>query len=233
MSHAVRKGRTYEMDVGHLCCQPIPDAGPANGGARGRPGGRPRAGGPAHRPHGAADPGTPVPAQHGVRRAECHAAVAVRGQGAREGAQRAHRADRRHGVRAVERLRRAHPHADGGAPGPERAALQRVPHHGALLADPLGLAQRPQPSHEQPRLDRRDRHHLPRPDRSAPQQRGAAGGDAAAERLQHRRLRQVARDRGLGGQPVRPDRPLADPLGLRQVLRLHRRRDQPVGAAAL
>ena len=66
-----------------------------------------------------------------------------------------------------------------------------------------------------------------------PEQRGAAGRDAAAQRLQHRRLRQVARDRGLGGQPFRPDRPLADPLGLRQVLRLHRRRDQPVGAAAL
>ena len=39
-----------------------------------------------------------------------------------------------------------------------------------------------------------------------------AGRDAAAQRLQHGRLRQVARDRRLGGQPVRPDRPLADPL---------------------
>ena len=46
-------------------------------------------------------------------------------------------------------------------------------------------------------------------------------------------FRQEPRDRGVGSQPVRPDRPLADPLGLRQVLRLHRRRDQPVGAAAL
>ena len=45
-----------------------------------------------------------------------------------------------------------------------------------------------------------------------PEQRRAAGRDAAAQRLQHRRLRQVARDRRLGGQPVRPDRPLADPL---------------------
>jgi len=43
-------------------------------------------------------------------------------------------------------------------------------------------------------------------------------------------FRQEPRDRGLGGQPLGPDRPLADPLGLRQVLRLHRRRDQPVGA---
>ncbi len=173
------------------------------------------------------------PHDHRARCPQRQGPAAVRGQGAGQGAQRAHRADRRHGLRPVERLRRADPHADGGAPGQGRAALQPVPHHGALLADPRGAAQRPQPSHEQHGLDHGDGHRLPRPDRAAPQQRGAAGRDAAAQRLQHRRLRQVARDRGLGGQPVRPDRPLADPLGLRQVLRLHRRRDQPVGAAAL
>ena len=32
----------------------------------------------------------------------------------------------------------------------------------------------------------------------------------------------------MGGQPLRADRSLADPLGLRQVLRLHRRRNRPV-----
>ena len=67
----------------------------------------------------------------------------------------------------------------------------------------------------------------------APEQRGAAGGDAAAERLQHRLLRQEPRDRALGGQPLRPDRPLADALRVRRVLRLLRRRDQPVGAVPL
>ena len=66
-----------------------------------------------------------------------------------------------------------------------------------------------------------------------PEQRGPAGRDAAAQRLQHGRLRQVARDRRLGGQPLRPDRPLADPLRVRQVLRLHRRRDEPVGPGHL
>ena len=91
-------------------------------------------------------------------------------------------------------------------------ALQPVPHHGALLADARGPAHRPQPPHLQHGLDHRDRHRLPRPDRAAAQQRRAAGRDAAAQRLQHGRLRQVARDRGLGGQPLRPDRPLADPL---------------------
>ena len=148
-------------------------------------------------------------------------------------AQRADRADRRHGLRPVQRLRRADPHADARATGQGRAALQPVPHHGALLADPRGPADRPQPSRLQHGLDHGDRHRLPRPDRAAPQQRGAAGRDAAAQRLQHRRLRQVARDRRLGSQPVRPDRPLADPLRLRQVLRLHRRRNEPVGAGHL
>ncbi len=57
--------------------------------------------------------------------------------------------------------------------------------------------------------------------------------DAAPERLQHGRLRQVARDRRLGGQRLRPLRPLADPPGFRQVLRFPRRRDQPVGAVHL
>ena len=66
-----------------------------------------------------------------------------------------------------------------------------------------------------------------------PEQRGAAGGDAAAQRLQHRRLRQVARNRRLGNQRVGPVRPLAHAPGLRQVLRLHRRRDRPVVSAHL
>ena len=60
-----------------------------------------------------------------------------------------------------------------------------------------------------------------------------AGRDPAPERLQHRRLRQVPRDAALGGLGLRPVRPLAHGLGLRQVLRLHRRRDQPVGAGHL
>ena len=48
-----------------------------------------------------------VPAQHRARRPQCEAAAAVRGQGAGRRAQRAHRADRRHGLRPVQRLRRA------------------------------------------------------------------------------------------------------------------------------
>ena len=89
-------------------------------------------------------------------------------------------------------------------------ALQPVPHHGALLADAHGAAQRPQPPHEQHGRDHRDGHRVPGQHRAAPEQRGAARRDAAAQRLQHRLLRQEPRDRRLGGQPLRPDRPLAD-----------------------
>ena len=76
-----------------------------------------------------------VPLDHRARRAQREAAAALRGQGARGRAERADRADRRHGLRPVERLRRADPDADGRAAGQRRAALQRVPHDGALLAD--------------------------------------------------------------------------------------------------
>jgi ABC-type transport system involved in cytochrome c biogenesis ATPase subunit len=50
---------------------------------------------------------------------------------------------------------------------------------------------------------------------------------------QRRRLRQVARDSSLGDQCLWSIRPLADAPGLRQVLRLHRRRDRPVVSADL
>ena len=66
-----------------------------------------------------------------------------------------------------------------------------------------------------------------------PRQCRPARRDAAPERLQHRLLRQEPRDGRMGGQPLRSDRPLADALGLRRVLRLHRRRDRPVGAEPL
>ncbi len=154
--------------------------------------------------------GAGLSARNRARRAEGHAAAALRGEGARGRAERAHRPHRRHGLRHVERVRRAGPHADRRAPGQRGTALQPVPHDGALLADAHRAPQRPQPPHEQHGGDHRDGHGVPGQHGAAPEQRGAAGGDAAAERLQHRLLRQEPRDRGVGGQPVRPDHPLAD-----------------------
>ena len=112
-------------------------------------------------------------------------------------------------------------------------ALQPVPHDGGLLADADGAAQRPQPPHEQHGRDHRDGHGVSGQHGAAPEQRGAARRDAAAQRLQHRLLRQEPRDGALGGQPLRPDRPLADAVRVRRVLRLLRRRDEPVGAVPL
>ncbi len=181
------------------------------------------------RPHGATDPGTKLPADHGARRAQGHPAAALRGQGALRRAECCGRADRRHGLRHAQRLRRPDPHADRRSAGEPGAAVQPVPHHGRVLADADGPAQWPQPPHEQHGRDHRDRHGVPRQHGATAEQRGAAGGDAPAERLQHRLLRQEPRDGALGGQRLRPDRPLADPVRIRRVLRLLRRRDEPAG----
>ena len=97
-------------------------------------------------------------------------------------------------------------------------------HTTALCSPTRNRAQdRTQPPHRQYRLDHGELDGLPRQHRADPEQRRAPGGDAAAQRLQHRRLRQVARNRRVGDQRVGPVRPLAHPPGLRQVLRLHRR----------
>ena len=57
----------------------------------------------------------------------------------------------------------------------------------------------------------------------------AAAADPARQRVQHRGVRQVAPDSGRPAGPGRPVRPLAERLGLRLLLRLPRRRGQPVG----
>ena len=55
------------------------------------------------------------------------------------------RAHRRHGFRRVDGVRRAVRDADGRAAGRRGAALQPVPRHAAVLADPAGADDRPQP----------------------------------------------------------------------------------------
>ena len=68
------------------------------------------------------------------------------------------------GLRRVERVRRAVPHADRRAAGRRWPALQPLPHHGAVRADAAGAADRPQPplgrawaASPRPRLRRRGR----------------------------------------------------------------------------
>src|SRR5262245_14200936 len=91
------------------------------------------------RPHLAADRRAEVSSGHRARRAQGHAAAALPDHGAPGRAERADRADRRHGLRHVERLRRASVDAERGAPGQRGTALQPFPHHLALLADARAL----------------------------------------------------------------------------------------------
>ena len=124
-------------------------------------------------------------------------------------------------------------------PNAERLAagglqVQPVPHHGAVRADAAGAAHRSQPP-----LGRHGQHHRDG-DLGAGQQlaaaehEGAAGHDAEAERLLDGAVRQVPRGAGLAVVADGSFRCVA--VGrwrLRDVLRLHRRREQPVGAGAV
>ena len=123
---------------------------------------------------------------------------------------------------------------DRGAARRERPEVQPLPHDRAVLADPPGAADRAQPP-----LRRHGRHHRDRHVRAGvqldpPEHRGAAGRDAQAQRLLHGAVRQVPRGAGLGDEPAGAVRRLAERRRrVRALLRLHRRRDQPVRAGAV
>ena len=138
------------------------------------------------------------------------------------------RPDRRRRLRRLERVRRAVPHADRRAARGGRPQVHALPHDGAVRADARGAAHRPQPP-----LGRHGRHHRDGDVgagqlQPAAEEQGAAGRDPEAERLLHRAARQVPRGADVGDQPGRSVRPLADRLGLRVLLRLRRRRGEPV-----
>ena len=115
----------------------------------------------------------------------------------------------------------------------EGLTLHSVPHHGDLLADARGAADRPQSSPGRLRHDHRARNGLSRLQRRLAARTRHRRRDAQGQWLYHGRLWQVAQYAGLGDQPGRPVRSLADRPRLRILLRLPGRRDQPVGAAAL
>ena len=109
-----------------------------------------------------------------------------------------------------------------------RTEVQPLPHHGAVLADPRGAAQRPQPPHGRHGRHHRDRHLGPGLLLAAPERLRAARRDPQAQRLLDRAVRQVPRGPGVGDEPDGPVRELADRQRLRVLLRLHRRRGAPV-----
>ena len=117
--------------------------------------------------------------------------------------------------------------------GQERPALHPVPHHGALLAHARGAAHRPQPPLGAHRRHHGAGHGLPRLRQPDGQGHRHRRRDPQAERLEHRLVRQEPQRARLADQPGRAVRPLADRPRLRALLRLHRRRDEPVAAGGL
>ena len=156
------------------------------------------------------------------------AAAAARGR-----AERPDRADRRRRLRRVERLRRPGRHADCRAARRRRPQVQPLPHHRALLADAPGAADRAQPPRGRHGRDHRDRDLGAGLQLDPPEHVRAARRDAEAERLLDRAVRQVPRGARLGDEPDGAVQRVADGLGLRALLRLHRRRDEPVRARDL
>ena len=149
-------------------------------------------------------------------------------------AQRADHPDRRRRVRLVERIRRPVPDAERGKTGGGRPEVQPLPHHRPLLADAPGPVDRAQPP-----FRRHGRHHRNRHRRAGIQLRAAqydfaAGADAEAQRLLDGAVRQMPRSAGVGDEPGRAVRRLANGRRrLRVFLWLHRRRGEPVVPDAL
>ena len=119
-------------------------------------------------------------------------------------AQRAvHRAGR-HGLRPARLLRQPDQDAEPRRARQGRPALQQHAHDGAVLADPLVHADRPQPPLERDVVHHRGVDRLSRRQRQHPVRERLPVRDPAAARLQHLRDRQVAPDAGrpdLGRRP--------------------------------
>ena len=116
------------------------------------------------------------------------------------------------------------------AEGPQ---VQPLPHDGAVLADAPGAAHRAQPPRRRHGRDHRDRDLCAGLQLDPPEHVRAARRDAEAERLLDRAVRQVPRGARLGDEPDGAVQRVADGLGLRALLRLHRRGDEPVRAGDL
>ena len=136
---------------------------------------------------------------------------------------------RRCRLRLLERVRRSVSHADGRAARRGGSQVQPLPHDRAVLADARGAPLGPQPPHGRHGRDHRDRDLGAGLQLDPPEHLRAAGRDAEAERLRDRAVREVPRGAGLGDEPARPVRLVADRRRrLRVLLRLHRRGDEPV-----
>ena len=102
-------------------------------------------------------------------------------------------------------------------------------HDSSLLSDASGAPHRPEPSFRQHGRHLRNRDVGARLHFGAAEKQGAARHDAEAEWLLNRAVRQMPRSAGLGNEPAGSLQPVAHGRRrIRVLLRLHRRRDQPV-----
>ncbi len=140
---------------------------------------------------------------------------------------------RRRGLWRIVHVRRADSDAHDGSAGEGRVALHAVPHHGAVLTHARGAAHRAQSPQRRDGCHHGARHRLPRLQQPSAEERRDVRRDPQAERLQHRLVRQEPQRARLAHEPGGAVRPLADGAGLRVLLRIHRRRHEPVGPGAL
>ena len=138
-----------------------------------------------------------------------------------------HRA-RRHGFRAAGLFRRPDRHAESRRARDQRSALQQHAHDGALLAEPVVHCHRPQPPQQRHGVRHGVRYRLSRLRRQRSVRERLPLRDAARTGLQHLHGRQVAPDPGQPGVRRRTLRPLAAGPRFRALLRVPRRRYQPV-----
>ena len=163
-------------------------------------------------------------------RAAVEALVGAARRAAEGRAERAADHHRRRRLRRAEHVRRRHPDADHGSHRERRPALQPDVLHRAVLADARRADHRAQPSFGRVRRDLRAVDRLPRLQQHHRKGQGDDRPDPARQRLRDLLVRQEPQHAGLRGQPGRAVRPVADRHGLRILLRLRRRRRQPVAA---
>ena len=137
---------------------------------------------------------------------------------------------RRCRIREPQHVRRPDPDTELHANRRRRRSLQPVPCDGTLFADARGSADRPEQPHGRLRVDRRVRGRIPGLLRDPAARLRAVTTHSSRQRVQHGRVRQVAPDARRPARSGRSARPLAERVGLRLLLRVPRRRCQPMGS---
>ncbi len=164
------------------------------------------------------------------RRAAVQALVGAARGAAQGRAERAADHHRRCRLRRAQHLRRRDPDADDGPHRQGRPALQPHVLDRAVLAHARRADHRAQPPFGRLRRDLRAVHRLPGLQQHHRPRQGHHRPHAARQRLRHLVVRQEPQHAGLRRQPGRALRPVAQRHGLRVLLRLRRRRRQPVAA---